>query len=230
MKIICLLLFWIGFSAQALDVPALTGPVVDQAQILSGRTQAELSALLQQFQQQGKGQIQVLTISSLDGNSIEDFSIRVTDKWKLGGKKGDDGVLFIIAVQDRKLRIEVGQGLEGVLPDAYASRIVREVVTPFFKAQRYSDGVTAGVLAIIERIDPEFTTMDRPKVRSRRLDLSGGQLLILFLILGVFGVISRFGGGGGRGFGGRGYGGGFGGGGWSGGGGGFSGGGSSGNW
>ncbi len=241
--------FLIGFfcwaQAGAFVVPELTGPVVDQAQLLSGGEQASLERFIRGFAETGKAQIQVLIIPTLDGTPIEEASIQIVDKWKLGTKKGDNGVLFLIAVQDRKMRIEVGQGLEGDIPDAYASQIIRDIVTPYFKLQKYKEGVYGGVMAIVQHIDPEYRSAERPaQTTSRGRPLGGIQLLGLLILFIVISVLSRFGGGGGGsrfgggfgggGFGGGGFGGGFGGsgggGGWSGGGGGFSGGGSSGSW
>jgi uncharacterized protein len=248
MRIITHLFFAASFftlPAWAFTIPTLSGPVVDQAGILSGAQKASLERIIAGFAQTGKAQIQVLIVNTLDGAPIEEASIKVVDQWKLGTKKGDNGVLFLIANQDRKMRIEVGQGLEGDLPDAYAAQIIRNIVTPLFQQQKMPEGVFSGVLAIIQRIDPDYKLADQtPPSRSRNGRLSVGQLagtLLLFILISIF---SRFGGGGrggsgfrGGGLGGGGFGGGFGGGGfggggggWSGGGGGFSGGGSSGSW
>lgn len=238
------MLLSMGFMAHAaFEVPALRGPVMDIAQIIQRQDQRELTQLLYDYNQQGKAQIQVLTVPSLQGDAIESVSIQVAEKWKLGGEKSDNGILFIIAIEDRKLRIEVGQGLEGALPDAYARRIIDELVVPMFRAGRVSDGIVVGTHEIIRYIDKEYA--DSKKLaevpqKSKKGLLS--QLFILFLLLIVIGL-GKFGGGGGGGrryrggYGGGwvgggsgGWSGGSGGGGWSGGGGGFSGGGSSGSW
>jgi len=237
-----LFLFFCGAPSWAFTVPELTGPVVDQAGLLSGDERSSLERFIRSFADTGKAQLQVLTVASLEGTAIEEASIQVVDKWKLGGKKTDNGVLLFIAIQDRKVRIEVGQGLEGDLPDAYSAQIIREIITPFFKMQKYREGIFGGVMAIVQHIDPEFKSAERaPRPAPREKPLSGLKLLGLLVLFILIAILSRFGGGGGgsryRGGYGGGFGGGFGGGsfgggggGWSGGGGGFSGGGSSGSW
>jgi uncharacterized protein len=238
-----LLTLWTGPLHAAFKVPPLTGPVVDEAQLLSAGESAQISNLLRKVYETGKAQIQVLIVKNLDGEPVEQASIKVTDQWKLGGKKSDNGILFLIAVEDKKIRIEVGQGLEGDLPDIYASRIVRQVVSPLFKQGRYAEGIAQGVLQILQKVAPELASgtealpeggpAGRPKIH-----LGNKEVLALMILFLIFSILGRFGGGG-RGFRG-GYGGGFGGmggfgggsssGGWSGGGGGFSGGGASGDW
>jgi uncharacterized protein len=244
-KLSGLLLLLIASSSLAASflVPPLTGPVVDQAQILSGRSRQTLESIIRAFDKSGRAQIQVLTVETLEGLGIEDASMRVVDAWKLGNKTSDNGVLILVAPNDRKVRIEVGQGLEGDLPDAYARRIV-DRMTAFFKAGQFDEGVIVSVAEVIRRIDPTFKLgdyIDRvPQSRRSTKDKSGVFGLVLMIVL--FLIMSRFGGGrrggGGAGFvtglllggltrgGGRSGGGG----GWSGGGGGFSGGGSSGSW
>lgn len=235
----------LGLRAHAeLAVPRLTSPVVDQAGVFSRARQEKLEAFLRSVADRGHVQLQVLTVKSLEGEPIESFSIRVTDQWKLGGQKKDNGVLFVIAMDDRKSRIEVGQGLEGDLPDVIAKRILADVVRPYFKQQYFEEGILAGVGEILKYTDPDFQ-MDQPVVPHRKSN--GFPLIIVLwllifllpLVLRIFGVRS------GRGFGPGYYGGGWGGGSgwggggswgsgsggsWGGGGGGFSGGGSSDSW
>ena len=239
--VVSLGLFFTNQAHAAFKVPGLQGPVMDLAGVISRQDQRELSALLYDYNQQGKAQIQVVTIPSLEGDAIESVSMQMAEAWKLGGEKSDNGILFLIAVNDRKLRIEVGQGLEGTLPDAYARRIIDEAVVPSLRAGRLSSGVVIGVHSIISYIDKEYAAgkqLDRPTRAKKGLSLS--HLGVLFFLMVVV-VLGKLGGGGGGGRGIRrhsGYGGGFpiggggfgGGGGWSGGGGGFSGGGSSGGW
>ena len=105
--------FPFGESKSEFKIPALTAPVVDEAQVISTRQEEMLNQLLRDFQQRGKGQITVLTLASLQGHSIEDVTIKITDAWKLGTEKKDDGILILIVPNERKIRIEVGQGLEG---------------------------------------------------------------------------------------------------------------------
>lgn len=127
--------------ASAFEVPALTGPVVDQAGIFTSSQVEQISTRLRTLKAQGGAQIQVLIIPSLQGEAIEQVSIQVFDAWKLGSEKKDDGVLFVVATGDRKLRIEVGQGLEGSIPDIIAKRIISDITRPIFKSGNYFAGV-----------------------------------------------------------------------------------------
>lgn len=222
---------------------------MDQAGIISNEALREIDAVLRNIRDRGGPQINVLTLRSLDGLTIEDASIRITDAWKLGGAKKDDGVLFLISTGDRKLRIEVGQGLEGVLTDVESKRIIEDRIVPFFREGRPSDGIVVGVRAILEKTAPEYlkTLGDGPvearKVsRHRKRGPDGMYLafLVFFLIAWLFRKRHRSGWlgsvvGAGSGLGttwssGRGGWGSGGGSSWGGGGGGFSGGGASGSW
>ncbi|MCM2352001.1 MAG: TPM domain-containing protein [Pseudobdellovibrio sp.] len=147
--------FWLTF-ASAFEVPSLTGPVVDRAGILSSNESAQIAERLHAIKAQGGAQIQVLIIPSLEGEAIEQVSIQVFDQWKLGDEKKDNGVLFVMATNDRKLRIEVGQGLEGNIPDIIAKRIVSEITRPIFKAGNYF----AGIFLTTEAINQAASTPD----------------------------------------------------------------------
>ncbi len=241
----------LALQLAATAVPELTGPVVDQAGLLSGPERRRLEGLARAARAVHGGtgvQLQYLLVPSLEGQPIEDFSIRVAEAWKLGTKGEDNGVLVTVAVKDRAVRIEVGGGLEGGLTDAQSSRIIRAVIAPAFRERRFGDGLYDAGLQILSAtggLPPEVARRQaaRPSHESR-----GGGLVVVALIIGflvlrsVLGFSGRrrrgfWGGGpfigggwGGGGFGGGGFGGGGGGGGWSGGGGGFSGGGSSGSW
>ncbi len=226
--------FWSPWARSEFKVPVLRGPVMDEVGFLNSKDHKDLEAMLYDFNRRGKAQVQVLILSSLGGEPIEQASIQITDAWKLGDAKKDNGLLFLIATQDRKIRIEVGQGLEGSIPDVIAKRIISDRVTPYFKIKDYSQGIKVGIYEILNRIDQEFVKENGLQVDEASEDSAKipTPLVIIFIfIFIVFMILSRFGGGG-RGFRRGGYGsGGFGGGGgWSGGGGGFSGGGASGNW
>jgi uncharacterized protein len=136
--------------ALALDVPPLRGRVNDYAGLIPADRAQALEQRLARFEHDTGHQIVVLTIPSLKGDSLEDFSIRVADAWKIGKKGFDNGAILLIARDDRKLRIEVGYGLEGVMPDAIASRIIREVITPRFRSGDFAGGIEAGVDAILK--------------------------------------------------------------------------------
>jgi len=233
-------------SARAADfvVPALRTAVTDQAGILSPVARQQLESALRHLQQEGGTQLAVLTLPNLGGLTIEQASIRVTDKWKLGTKQADNGVLLLVAHDERRVRIEVGQGLEGRLTDAYAKRIIDEGITPLFRQGDMDGGVILGVYQIARITNPQVDLRPylegrlrqaSPRARAARSPL---QLLFAVALLAlVFSMRMGFlpflflgaGGLGGRGgFSGGGGGGGFGG--FSVGGGGFSGGGASGGW
>ena len=142
-------------------VPRLEGRVTDNARILSAATTEHLSELLKSHENRTTNQVAVLTVTTLDNEPIEEFAIRVFDVWKLGRKDRDNGVLVIVAVLDRRMRIEVGYGLEGVLTDLRAGRIIEDVMAPRFRADDFDGGLTAGTMAIITQLeDPEAAVAD----------------------------------------------------------------------
>ena len=213
----------------ALAVPALTGRVNDYAGMISAPVKADLQTKLKQFETAESTQIVILTVQSLKGDPIEDFSIKVAEAWKIGQKGKDNGVLLIVSKDDHKVRIEVGYGLEGKLTDLMAGRIVRDEIVPAFKAGRFDEGFTKGVIAIIAAAHGEYKANPRTQRNGDKPSMT--LLLIIFAVIYVVYQIFRrfFWGGSGGGF--------FGGGGggsnddnFSGGGGSFGGGGSSGDW
>ena len=137
----------------AIDVPYLTGRVTDNAEILSASMKETLSERLKAHEEKTTNQIAVLTIPSLDGESIEGYAEAVFKAWKLGQKDKDNGILLLVAPEDRRMRIEVGYGLESTLTDATAGSIIRNVITPLFKSGDYNSGVAAGINAIITVLD-----------------------------------------------------------------------------
>ena len=137
----------------AADVPYLTGRVVDNAEILSPPARDRIAGLLKAHDEKTSNQIAVLTLPTLDGESVEGYATRVFEAWKLGQKGKDNGVLVVVVPKDRKMRIEVGYGLEGTLPDVAAARIIRNVMTPAFKAGDYDQGVGDGVAAIVATLE-----------------------------------------------------------------------------
>ena len=143
----------LALPALAADVPFLTGRVVDEANILSAAAKQSISQMSEKHEQASGDQVVVLTMPSLDGESIEGYATRVFDAWKLGQKGKDNGVLVIVAPNDRKMRIEVGYGLEGTLTDAASARIIREVMTPQFKSGNYEAGIQNGVTAIVQALE-----------------------------------------------------------------------------
>ena len=120
-----------GFAIAA-DIPYLTGRVTDNAQIISPETQKALTSRLKVHEERTTNQIAVLTIQTLGGESIEEYAVAVFKEWKLGQKGKDNGILLIVSPGDRRMRIEVGYGLEGIMPDSVAGSIIRDVLTPSF--------------------------------------------------------------------------------------------------
>ncbi len=226
-----LTLFLGAWPAFGFKAPMLTSPVIDQAGLLSPGFARSLAQDLSLYKSQKGVQIQVLIVGSLADEPIESVAIQVFDQWKLGDEKADDGILFLIAPNEKKLRIEVGQGLEGLVPDVYAKKIVSDIVSPYFKQGQFDQGVRQGVGALVQVFEKGLKEGEL-KGPHKKSKLQGGWVFLLLLGLWLlifmispatalhilFAVMS-----GGRGGGG-------GGGGWSGGGGRSSGGGASGDW
>ena len=170
--------------------------VHDEANVLSSDTKASLEYTLQQERDSSSNQIAILIVRSLNGESLEDFSLRVAEAWKLGEKEKDNGVLLFIAVDDRKMRIEAGYGLEGVLTDALSSRIIRNEIAPRFREGDYNGGVQAGVAAIIQGIKGEYINED-PAPRKKNSKRSPFITILILIIILIFASRGRRGGGGG---------------------------------
>lgn len=150
------LLFASGsLRAELVPVPALQQRVTDLTQTLTSEQQSQLEAKLAAFEQQKGSQIAVLIVPTTAPEAIEQFSIRVVDAWKLGREKQDDGVLLLVAKDDRKMRIEVGYGLEGAIPDVYAKRIISEIMVPRFRQGDFYGGINNAVEQIIKLISGE---------------------------------------------------------------------------
>jgi uncharacterized protein len=137
----------------AAEVPFLSGRIVDDAEILQPVTRSRLEVAIVGHERHTTDQIVVLTVPTIGDESIEEYATKVFETWKLGIKGKDNGVLVVIVPQDRKMRIEVGYGLEGALTDVASSRIIRNVMTPRFKAGNYDQGVLDGVQAIIAQLE-----------------------------------------------------------------------------
>jgi uncharacterized protein len=230
-------------------VPALRGRVNDYANVIPDAAEQQISRRLELYESSTGHQFAVLIIESLEGDSLEEFSIRTVEAWKLGREKEDDGLLLLVAKNERQVRIETGYGLEGDITDAVAARVIRDVVTPAFKSGDFAAGVDQGLVALMEAASgstPDLAGAPAPAPARRRGFDFGALLFILFFALPLvslagmagwrrtLGVVAwsaaggfRGGAGWGRGFGGGGF---RGGGGFGGGGGGFGGGGASGSW
>lgn len=186
-------------AAAQRNIPAHGGIWVhDEAGVLSAGAKAQLEALLKAERDSTSNQIAVYIIPSLDGEDIDDYAVRVFKEWKLGQEKKDNGVLFLIAMEDRLMRIEVGYGLEGVLTDALSSRINRNEVAPYFRQGNYEAGIQAGTFAIIKTISGEYVN-DAPPVAKRKKKSPWST--IIFIVLMIL-FMSRRNRGGGSGMGG----------------------------
>jgi uncharacterized protein len=146
-------LFLLPFTTTALDVPYLTGRVTDNAQILNDSTRNSLTKRLKAHEDSTGNQVAVLTLPTLEGESIEEYAVKVFDDWKLGQKGKDNGILVLVVPNDRRMRIEVGYGLEGTLPDSMAGSIIRNAMAPRFKNQDYNGGIEAGITNIINVLE-----------------------------------------------------------------------------
>jgi uncharacterized protein len=167
--LLALLLCWASIAFADVAVPPLSGRVVDKTGTLSSGDIASLTQTLQNLEARKGSQVAVLIVPTTAPESIEQYSIRVAEAWKIGRRKVDDGALVVVAKDDRKLRIEVGYGLEGALNDATAKRIIDEVITPKFRSGDFAGGIFAGVYRIIAVIDGEKL----PAPEARRQQDSG---------------------------------------------------------
>ncbi|MFR9719702.1 TPM domain-containing protein [Aeromonas diversa] len=228
-RLLLLLLFTFNLHA-APDFPALSGRVVDEAHLLDTGQRQSLSHRLAQFERQSTIQLVVVTLPSLQGYPIEDLGYQLGRHWGIGQKGTNNGLLLIIAPSDRKVRIEVGYGLEGDLPDAIASNIIQTRILPLFRQGDMPAGIDAGVTAIEQALTGHYQAQDDEK-QDNSFWLFVIMVIIMILLQAFRG--GRGGRGGRRGIyigGGSGLSGGFGGGGFRGGGGSFGGGGASGGW
>jgi uncharacterized protein len=193
--LLLIILLLMPLPVLALDAPQLTGRVNDYAGMLSPEAASRLEQKLAGFERDQSTQIVVLTIPSLQGDDIDQFTIRVADLWKIGQKGSDNGVLLVLARDERKVRIEVGMGLQGVLPDITAGRIIRDVMRPHLKSGNFERGISAGVDGIIAATKGEFKAT--PGERKSRPHQSGSSRLLTFLLFtGVaavaLGSVSRY--------------------------------------
>ena len=188
--IVFLLLFSIAATAEEVAVPRLTARITDLTGTLNADQRAALEDRLKSFEAQKGAQIAVLMLPTTQPEAIEQYSIRVVEQWKLGRKGVDDGVLLLIAKDDRKLRIEVGYGLEGVLPDVIAKRIVAEDISPHFKQGDFYGGIVAGITRITGVLQGE--SLPAPH-QSRSSDVPAETYLPVLLIAALVGgaILSR---------------------------------------
>lgn len=167
----------------ALDVPPLTGRVVDLAHVLPAQDTQQLSDQLKVHEENTGNQVAVLILPSLEGEPLEEFSHRVATTWKLGRKGTDNGVLLLVALKERKLRIEVGYGLEGTLTDLRSARIIRQEIVPRFKAGNIPEGVRAGTDAILKTIEGTYQAADDAQ-RPPSVDANAFESVVIGIVVG----------------------------------------------
>jgi uncharacterized protein len=189
-------------AALALDVPYLSGRVNDDASLFDAATAANLDRTLKDYETKTGRQFVVLTIPSLGDDALEDYSIKVARTWKLGTKGKDDGILLLVSRDDHKVRIEVGYGLEGTLPDALCGRIIRDEMVPRFRGGDFAGGVTAGVSAVIKTLDGTYSPPPEPASSGMKIRINGGpprdmtildKILMSFCVFGLLGVFEGLG-------------------------------------
>jgi uncharacterized protein len=193
--LLLLILLLAPFGARAeVAVPPLTSHVTDLTQTLTAEQRADLDARLAAFEAQKGSQIAVLLVPTTQPEDIAQYSIRVVDVWKLGRKKVDDGVLLLVARNDHKMRIEVGYGLEGALPDVIAKRIVADDIAPHFRQGDYYGGINAGVERIMAVIqgEPLPAPQQSPReTRNSNASVVESYLPILIFVALVAGFVLR---------------------------------------
>jgi uncharacterized protein len=183
--IVALLLIWPFAATADVAVPPLSGRVVDQTGTLSASDAAALTQRLKDLETRKGSQVAVLIVPTTQPETIEQFSIRVAEAWKIGRKKIDDGALLIVAKDDHKLRIEVGYGLEGALTDVTARRIIDEIMVPRFRSDDFAGGISAGVDRIIRIIDGE--PLPAPQPEASHSDASSTLVGLVFSPFGLLG-------------------------------------------
>ena len=185
-------LLFLSSVAHAQEVPHFSGYVNDYAHLLTESTRQELEARLKDHEERTTNQVTVLTIESLEGASLEDYSLRIGESLKIGQDEKDNGILLLVARDDRKIRIEVGYGLEPYLTDAYSGRIIREVIAPHFRDGDYDAGIAAGVNAILEKVEG-IDELSEPEVvqQDQGFSLMTILLAIISAIAGFFIIKKR---------------------------------------
>jgi uncharacterized protein len=173
-------------SAAALDFPALSGRVVDGADILDAATRATLTQKLADLETKSTDQLVVVTLKSLQNTSIEDFGVQLGRRWQIGQKDKNNGVLLIVAPSDRKVRIEVGYGLEGTLTDAISKLIIESTIIPRFRANDFPGGITRGVDDIVSVLTGDAAEWKQRAAKRPNPTPVWWPFVVLFLIFGAF--------------------------------------------
>jgi uncharacterized protein len=195
--LVALLLGWMLPALALVAVPPLTGRVVDQTGTLSSGDIAQLTQKLADLQTRKGSQIAVLIVPTTDGEAIDQFSLRVAEAWKIGRKKIDDGALLVVAKNDRRLRIEVGYGLEGAITDVTSKRIIDEDITPKFRGGDFAGGISAGINRMIGLVNGEKLPTPEPPHWDRQQhfnpsDFNPFWLFFAFVVSGILrGALGR---------------------------------------
>lgn len=184
--IVALLFFILVPFVFAKNYPQHKGYVNDFADVLSQEYEAQLETKLREYEEKTTIEIAVVTVKSLNGESVEEYTINLAEEWKVGKAKEDNGVIFLTAINDRKTRIEVGYGNEEKLTDIESGRIL-DNITPYYKEGKYEEGIGAGVNGIVEQLsnDQILDGVATASAETTNVDGNGLILLILLLILGV---------------------------------------------
>jgi uncharacterized protein len=186
-------------NGELLTLPTLNAPVIDQANVLSAADNQQLSDQLRAIHNAGRAQIGLILVKSTQGEPIFDYAGRVFTAWKLGDAQRDNGLLIVVATQDRKIQILTGYGLEGIIPDVIASRIIREQITPQFKTGQYAAGLSAGIDRIdsILKEDPETAKAAADQLKAQQSQQQSqdgavsGNFILLLIVLVVIGQFTQ---------------------------------------
>lgn len=192
--LIVILFLHLPGALPAAYIPALQGRVNDYAGLLSPAAKQRIDAALAELERADSTQVVVLTVPSLAGETVEGYGIRVAEAWRPGQKGLDNGVILLLAQQERKIRIEVGRGLEGTLTDLLAGRIIRDEIAPFLKQGDYDSGIMAGVSAITKVVRGEYRAKERPQdIRHGKQGFHPSLTLVVFMLVAIvfLGSISR---------------------------------------
>jgi len=192
---IVLLVVSTGFAHAEPNFPPLTGHVVDQAELLDAAAEAELTANLQAHEDDTSNQIVVVTVASLEGYDEADYALRLGREWGIGTEEKNNGVILLVAPNERKVRIEVGYGLEGALPDGLAGQIIRRNILPSFREDAYPEGIQSGVTSILQAVQGEYKA--EPSQQQRGTGGPGGAFdfvpLLFMAMVGLPAMLRRSG-------------------------------------
>jgi len=188
------LLLFVTTAAALVTIPQLSHRVTDLTATLSAGQITALESKLAALEAEKGSQLAVLILPTTQPEDIAQFGIRLADAWKIGRKKIDDGVILIVAKDDRKLRLEVGYGLEGAIPDAIAKRVISEIITPYFKTGDFAGGIDAGVTQLIKLIEGESLpaptqTQNNPPSENAFMFILVGGLIVGYLLSAIIGRV-----------------------------------------